>query len=62
MSGGPTFDTLCGVVASVGVIAVLFGLVLTAVASREREAIGLFVLAVLFCCFLVAIISLLAFI
>lgn len=45
-----------------GVIAVLFSLILTAAVSRERGAIGLFVLAVLFCCFLVFVISLLAFI
>lgn len=62
MNGDLFFNTFCGVVAFIGVIAVLFSLVLTAAVSRERGAIGLFVLAVLFCCFLVFVISLLPFI
>ncbi len=62
MNGGTFFDALCGAVVLIGVIAVLFSLVLTVVAGRERGAIGLFVLAVLFCCFLVVVISFLAFI
>ncbi len=56
MGGTPFFDVLCGVVVAIGLIAALFCLILTAVARREREAIGLFALAVLFCCLLVGII------
>lgn len=62
MSGDLFFDALCGVVALIGVIAVLFGIILAAVASRERGAVGLFVLAVLFCCFLLFVVLSLAFI
>jgi len=50
------------VVLLIGVFASLFCLILAVMAQREREAAGLFVLALLFCCLLVVVISLLVFI
>jgi hypothetical protein len=50
------------VVLFIGVIALLFCLILAILARQEREAVGLFVLALFFCCLLVVVISLLVFI
>jgi hypothetical protein len=50
------------VVLLIGVFASLFCLILAVMAQREREAAGLFVLALLFCCLLVVVISLLVFV
>jgi len=61
MVGGP-LEAICGVVLSIGVIALLFCLILAILARQEREAVGLFVLALFFCCLLVVVISLLVFV
>jgi len=61
MVGGP-WEVICGAVLFIGLFASLFCLMLAVLAQREREAAGLFVLAVLFCCLLVMAISLLVFI
>jgi hypothetical protein len=61
MSGGP-LEAICGAVLFIGIFASLFCLILAVIAQREREAAGLFVLALLFCCLLVMVISLLVFI
>jgi len=61
MVGGP-WEAICGVVLLIGVFASLFCLILAVMAQREREAVGLFVLALFFCCLLVVVISLLVFI
>lgn len=59
MSGNPFLDAICGAIVLIGVISALFCGILALVTSRERGAVGLFVLAALFCCFLVVLISLL---
>lgn len=44
LSGDLFLDALCGVVALIGVIAVLFGIILAAVASRElRPSLCLYI-------------------
>jgi hypothetical protein len=60
MSGGP-LEAICGAVLFIGSIVLLFCLILMMTARQARGAIGFFILAILFCCFLILLIPLVVF-
>lgn len=61
MNGNPIGMTICGLVALVGIMTLLFCLLCTISSAQDGEAVGVFLLAALFCCILIGAVLLIGF-